>query len=199
METKDTRTKILLQSLELFSKKGFTNVSIDEIGKACSIKGPAIYKHFKGKDDLLKSLYEYVEVAYKKHISKEEIVSRLPNTKEEFFNASYKNIKFTVNDPLIRKMRMISMLEQYRNEKFASISSFYQFDNVYSIYTLVFTKLIELHRVKDIDPKILALEYVPPVSVLIQVIDREPNRMDEGMELIKTHINEFIAKYWIGE
>ena len=47
------RDQILATAAELFAAKGFHGVSVGEIGKACGISGPALYKHFDSKDDVL--------------------------------------------------------------------------------------------------------------------------------------------------
>lgn len=47
------RTQILDTAATLFAERGFHGVSVHDIGAACGISGPAIYKHFAGKDDIL--------------------------------------------------------------------------------------------------------------------------------------------------
>ncbi|MCX4095842.1 TetR/AcrR family transcriptional regulator [Nocardia sp. alder85J] len=39
----------------LFQTQGYQNVSIDQIGAAVGLTGPAVYRHFKGKHDILVS------------------------------------------------------------------------------------------------------------------------------------------------
>ena len=47
------RKAILLRaSAELFAARGFRAVSIDEIGHAAGISGPAVYRHFATKADI---------------------------------------------------------------------------------------------------------------------------------------------------
>jgi AcrR family transcriptional regulator len=43
---------------ELFYRRGFAAVGVDEIGNAAGVTGPAIYRHFKGKDEILASLFD---------------------------------------------------------------------------------------------------------------------------------------------
>jgi AcrR family transcriptional regulator len=50
------RDQILETAAELFATKGFHGVSVGEIGRACGISGPAIYKHFDSKDDVLAAM-----------------------------------------------------------------------------------------------------------------------------------------------
>ena len=47
------RAEILLASARLFAARGFHGVSIEDIGGAVGISGPALYRHFSGKDALL--------------------------------------------------------------------------------------------------------------------------------------------------
>ena len=47
------RQQILDIAAELFAARGFHGVSVAELGAACGISGPALYKHFESKDAML--------------------------------------------------------------------------------------------------------------------------------------------------
>ncbi|MFD0112527.1 TetR/AcrR family transcriptional regulator [Streptomyces sp. NPDC058320] len=47
------REALLAASMRLFTERGFQAVSMDDIGAAAGISGPAVYNHFKAKADLL--------------------------------------------------------------------------------------------------------------------------------------------------
>jgi AcrR family transcriptional regulator len=47
------REQILATAAQLFAARGFHGVSVAEIGAACGISGPALYKHFASKDAML--------------------------------------------------------------------------------------------------------------------------------------------------
>lgn len=47
------RDDILDTAAELFAARGFHGVSVADIGAACGISGPALYKHFASKDAVL--------------------------------------------------------------------------------------------------------------------------------------------------
>ncbi|HEY1134913.1 MAG TPA: TetR/AcrR family transcriptional regulator [Nocardioides sp.] len=53
MTTPNRREQILATAAELFARRGFHGVSVTDIGAACGISGPALYKHFASKDALL--------------------------------------------------------------------------------------------------------------------------------------------------
>lgn len=47
------REQILDIAAVLFARRGFHGVSVAELGAACGISGPALYKHFPSKDAVL--------------------------------------------------------------------------------------------------------------------------------------------------
>jgi AcrR family transcriptional regulator len=56
MPTADRRAQIRTAAARLFATRGFHGVSIEDIGAACGISGPAVYRHFASKDALLTAL-----------------------------------------------------------------------------------------------------------------------------------------------
>lgn len=47
------REQILATAAELFAARGFHGVSVADLGAACGISGPALYKHFSSKQAML--------------------------------------------------------------------------------------------------------------------------------------------------
>ena len=52
-EPPSRRDQILATAAELFAARGFHGVSVADLGAACGVSGPAIYKHFVSKDAVL--------------------------------------------------------------------------------------------------------------------------------------------------
>lgn len=53
------REESIVQACEdLFYSKGFHAVSVDEIGERAGMSGPAIYRHFAGKEEILVMLFD---------------------------------------------------------------------------------------------------------------------------------------------
>jgi AcrR family transcriptional regulator len=53
----DRDRKILDTAAAVFFEKGFHGVGVDELGKRAGLSGPALYRHFSGKDEILASLF----------------------------------------------------------------------------------------------------------------------------------------------
>lgn len=51
--TTKRQQQILDIAAGLFAERGFHGVSVHDIGAACGISGPALYKHFHSKDEIL--------------------------------------------------------------------------------------------------------------------------------------------------
>jgi len=47
------REQIVETAAELFARRGFHGVSVGDLGAACGVSGPALYKHFASKETIL--------------------------------------------------------------------------------------------------------------------------------------------------
>jgi AcrR family transcriptional regulator len=54
----DRSERILRTAMHLFHERGFDGVGVDLIGERAGISGPAIYRYFKGKDEILATLLD---------------------------------------------------------------------------------------------------------------------------------------------
>jgi AcrR family transcriptional regulator len=55
---KSRQTMILKAARDLFYERSFAAVGVDEIGQRAGVTGPAIYRHFRGKDEILSTLFD---------------------------------------------------------------------------------------------------------------------------------------------
>jgi AcrR family transcriptional regulator len=52
----DRRSALLDAAARLFAERGFDRVSIEELGAAVGVSGPAVYRHFSGKQAVLSAI-----------------------------------------------------------------------------------------------------------------------------------------------
>lgn len=50
------RRQILAAAAPLFAERGFHGVSVDDLGAATGVSGPALYRHFRAKEEILAEL-----------------------------------------------------------------------------------------------------------------------------------------------
>jgi AcrR family transcriptional regulator len=53
MSRRPRREQILDRAADLFAARGFHGTSVQDVGAACGISGPALYRHFASKDAML--------------------------------------------------------------------------------------------------------------------------------------------------
>ncbi len=107
----------------------------------------------------------------------------------------WKKIKFTMHDDIVRKTRRILAMEQFRNERIAELTSRYHLENLQEMYTGIFMGFMEKGILKKDDPELIALEFVSPVSLLIHMYDRQPEREEEVLNKIRKHFEHFAKVY----
>ena len=107
----------------------------------------------------------------------------------------WKKIKFTMHDDIVRKTRRILAMEQFRNERIAELTSRYHLENLQEMYTGIFMGFMEKGILKKDDPELIALEFVSPVSLLIHMYDRQPEREEEVLNKIRKHFEHFEKVY----
>jgi AcrR family transcriptional regulator len=54
--TRSRRDQIVATAATLFAERGYHGVSVADLGAACGISGPALYRHFPSKDAVLAQL-----------------------------------------------------------------------------------------------------------------------------------------------
>lgn len=193
----NTKDKILFAALDLFSEKGYDGVGVDQIAESIGLKGPSIYRHFKGKEDILNRLIAKGTEHYNESIRLNQDLKRIPASASELKGMSLKQIEFTMSDPMIIKFRKVISMEQFRNEIFAQLATDHNVTQIESMYSFIFEKMIENGSLKEDNPQALAVEYTYPISLFIQMSDRHPEKSAEIKANIINYIDRFIKMYAI--
>ena len=100
-----------------------------------------------------------------------------------------------MKDPQRQKVRRLCAKEQDRNEKIAALTSKHQLTGNQEMYALMLEKMMEKNLIRRFDANLLALEIVAPVTVMIEIADREPDRTDEMWTQIGVHLSHFVEIY----
>ena len=192
-----TKERILEEALTLFAENGYDGTSVDLIAQRVGIKAPSLYKHFKGKEDILNTLIDRAEARYEESFGSSEHIGKLPESKEEFVSDALGRVAFTIHDPMIRKMRKFLIQEQFRSERLAEITTKHQLDGLRLMYTKIIEGMMNKGLFREDDPALLATEVIAPAVLWISKADRQPQYEKEIMESIEKHIRHFCDVYMI--
>ena len=200
MERGNTKQEILEASLELFSVQGFEATSISQIANAVGIRKASLYSHFENKQAILDALVKQVLEQYETHSmfagsNPEKAAGDRPLTPEAVVQMIQEQIRYILHNRSVSRARKMLVMEQYRNPELAKLQTKQNYTGVMEYFTGLMKQLIRQGILTDEDPEIMAAQFCLPISVWINLCDREPEREPEVMELVDRHIRQFFRLY----
>jgi len=157
-----TKERIIDAAVDLFSKKGFEAVTMNEIADEVGIKKASIYFHFKGKEEIMDQIFEYFQhVIVSKGARGGNTVDAaldsiglegMMNASSAFFEESTCNLK-------LQKIWRIIVMELPRNRHIHDYYVKNNWDSPLAIWEQVFRRAMEKKLIKPGDPKFLAQEF----------------------------------------
>ncbi|MCR5228114.1 MAG: TetR/AcrR family transcriptional regulator [Eubacterium sp.] len=180
----------------LFSIKGYDGTSVDEIAEAVGVKGPTIYKYFKNKEDLLKAVIDCAEDEYMRGMEVARDIPDRIHTGEDFKGYVLASLNFTLNNETAKKMRRLTTIEQFRNEALSKQTTRHQLTYLKDLYTYIFQKMMDRGAMIEGDASIYALQFISPITIMIQYMEREPDKKEDAFKMIDKHIDAFIDLYF---
>ena len=200
MERGNTKQEILDVALELFSVKGYEATSLSTIADAVGIRKTSLYSHFENKQAILDALVKDVLDAYGNHsiFAKsdwDKDAGDLPVTPDAAVQMIQGQIRYILHDPAISRARRMLIIEQFQNAELAQLQTKQNYSDVLRYFTGLIKHLIRQDVLKEDDPGIMAAQLCLPITVWINLCDREPEREAELMALIEQHIRQFFRVY----
>lgn len=190
---KDTKQKIIYAALEIFARDGYAGTNIKDIADEVGIVKSALYRHFESKEEIWNAVFEEIINYYNSRFS----LSKIPQNTDELYEMTMQMLNFTIHDKSIISMRKILHTEQFRDDKVKALASHYFLYDTKDMFTKIFAEMIKNGKIKEDDPEILALSYTAPITGLIHLCDREPDKEKEVMKQIDLFINHFINTYGV--
>ena len=200
MDRGNTKREILEAALELFSVQGFEATSISQIASAVGVRKASLYSHFENKQAILDALVQEVLEQYEEHslfarADWEKDTGSLPQTADDAVQMIQGQIRYILHDPAISRARKMLVIEQFQNRSLAKLQTKQNYSDVLGYFTGLINGLIRQGVLAEDDPEIMAAQFCLPISVWINLCDREPDREQEVMELVDKHIRQFFRVY----
>lgn len=203
MEKSSTKQAILDAALELFSRQGYEATSISQIADAVGIRKASLYSHFTGKQDILDTLvrvtlaqYEQRSVFAAARRGDPGSAPKMPVTADDAVKTVLEHVRFILHDPDISRARKMLTIEQFQNPMLAELQTRQNYTDVLRYFTALVQSLTRAGVLRDTgDATVTAAQFCLPVSVWINLCDREPERESEVFSLIERHLRQFFAVY----
>lgn len=203
MEKSNTRDEILKVALDLFSVNGYEATSISQIAEAVGIRKASLYSHFSNKQDILDTVIATVLEGYDKHSvfanadwdDPAFAEDKKGMTADDALKMIQGQVRYILHDPKISRGRKMLMIEQFRNQELAQLHSRMNYDDILKFFAGMIEFMIREKILKKGNPELMAAQLALPVTVWINLCDREPSREEEAMGLIEKHVKQFFEIY----
>ena len=200
MDRGNTKQEILEAALGLFSVQGFEATSIAQLASAVGIRKASLYSHFENKQAILDALVrevleQYVEHSLFARADWEKDAGSLPQTADAAVQMIQGQIRYILHDPAISRARKMLVIEQFQNPELAKLQTKQNYSDVLQYFTGLIKCLIQKGILAEDDPEIMAAQLCLPISVWINLCDREPEREPEVSEIVSKHIRQFFRLY----
>jgi AcrR family transcriptional regulator len=93
----DRRNALLTAASSLFAERGFNGVSLEDLGAAAGVSGPAVYRHFSGKQAVLGAIL--VEVSENLLSGGQAVIDRANDDEEALRGLVSFHVDFALNNP----------------------------------------------------------------------------------------------------
>ena len=194
---KGTKEKILMAALDMFSQNGYAGTNIRELAESLGMGKSSMYRHFDSKEEIWNTLLDQMIAYYEARFGSPGHLPPVPDSPEELIALTMRLVRFTVHDENVVKTRKLLSIEQYRDERARDLATRYFLTGLTEMFTFLFTGMMEKGLLRRDEPKMLAFAYTAPISALIHLCDREPEKTDEAIAQAEAFSRHFIRTYGV--
>lgn len=155
-----TARQILDTAADLFARHSYDGVSVRAIAQKVGIKESSVYNHFKGKNDILETLFdEFIRYVPETRPSDAEIDQMLLLMKpDEVFKSILFHVGKNIGGTLSNTALIISY-EKYRNQRAAEMYFRYVVQEPTDYYERLIQKMTDRKMVKLVNARAIAEQY----------------------------------------
>lgn len=198
-----TKDKIIVESLKLFSRKGYDGVSMREIATAVGIKGASIYNHFSGKEEIFNAIFDAMKIRYENaaetmNIPMEENDETIENYVDidevGLLKMAEGLLYYFCKDEFTVMFRKLLISEQHKFPLAAKLLKQYYIDAPIQFQTQLFSGFQESGYMKGYDAEIMALHFYSPIYYILSKNDLGVS-YKECLQSVKSHVHGFCLLY----
>ena len=193
----DTKERILEAALEMFSQNGYAGTNIRELSASLGLVKSGVYKHYESKEAIWNALLDEMIAYYGEHFGSSEHLPPVPDSPEGLVTMTMQMVNFTVHDERIIMTRKVLTLEQFRDGRARELATKHFLTGLTEIFTHIFAGMMDKGSLRRDDPAMLAFAYTTPISALIHLCDREPDKKEEALAKVEAFSRHFVKTYGV--
>ncbi len=192
---KDTKVRILAAALDMFSQNGYSGTNIRELAGSLGMGKSSMYRHFESKEEIWNALLDMLIAYYEARFGSPERLPPVPDSLEGLVVMTMRMVDFTIHDDRVVKSRKLLSIEQFRDDRARELATKHFMTGLTEMFTQIFAGMMDKGLLRRDDPEMLAFAYTAPISALIHLCDRDPERTDEAMAQVEAFSRHFISTY----
>ena len=197
-----TRELILQTALKLFSQKGFEAVSVRDIAAELELTAPALYVHFKSKQDILEAILRRMEERDAELSGQDGVPQEtFADNPNSYDHVSLDNLmaftldmfRYWTEDEFAVRFRHLLTIEQFRDKRFADLFQQYLGNGVVQYLEDIFRK--NTHG----DPHGLAVSFWALFRFLLEQYDVAMTKKAKTLivKQLETYLKDFAEQLMI--
>ena len=191
----DTKDRILEAALKIFSRDGYAGANLKDIAEAVGVVKSGFYRHYAGKEELWNAVLDEMERYYAERFGSPDNLPAIPKSTDELEALTQRMLDFTMHDEKIIMTRKILLTEQFRDARVCALATKHFGTGLEALFAKIFAGMMENGSLGHGDPAMLAFAYATPISTLVQLCDREPEKEPEILQQIEAFVKHFIKTY----
>lgn len=198
-----TKKRIVYEALRLFSENGYNGVSMREIAAAVGIKGASLYKHYKGKEDIFRAVFDEMTQQYNTAAAAMKIPSEMNAEtlgvyshidENSMLNMAESLFSFFAKNEFVASFRRVLVSEQFRSPAAAECYKHFYLEAPIAFQSAVIGALQQANVLTGSSPNVAALHFYSPILYLLSRYDLGCP-YEECIEVLKEHVKGFNAVY----
>ena len=194
---RNTKERILAAALEMFSQNGYAGTNIRELTASLGLVKSAMYRHFESKEEIWNALLDEMIAYYAERFGSPEHLLPVPDSLEALVAMTMRMVDFTIHDERIIMTRKLLTIEQFRDERARDLATKHFLTGLKEMFTHVFSGMMENGLLRRDDPAMLAIAYTAPISALIHLCDREPEKAEDAITQVEAFSRYFIKVHGV--
>ena len=194
---KDTKERILAAALDRFSQNGYDGTNIRELAESLGLVKSAMYRHFESKEAIWNALLDEMIAYYAARFGSAEHLPPVPDSPEGLVALTMGMVSFTVHDEKVVKTRKLLTIEQFRDDRARDLATKHFLTGLTEMFTHLFEGMMDKGLLRRDDPAMLAFAYTAPISALIHLCDREPEKTEAALAQVEAFSRHFVKTYGV--
>ena len=196
---KGTKERILTAALEMFSQNGYAGTNIRELTASLGLVKSSLYRHFESKEEIWNTLLDEMTVYYEDRFGSPEHLPPVPETLEDLVSVTKRMAEITIRDEKIVMTRKLLTIEQFRDDRARDLATKHFLTGLTDMFTHIFSEMMDRGLLRRDDSGMLAFAYTAPITALIHLCDREPEKTEEALERIEAFSRHFVKIYGVNK